>query len=207
MSAPDPRLLDALGAQLADRRAALEAGAEHVGWKLGMGQRERIGGHIAVGYLTSATVLRATARYRGPPGELHADVEAAIQLGSDRLEAARFGLAIEIVDLTRQPGEPESAVAGNVFHRAVRIEPLRRPPAAGTLARISVNGAPRGGGQWPSDLDQRLANAASVLDAVGEGLRAGDWIITGAIEQVPIRLGDVVVAELDDVSVAVEIGA
>jgi len=78
----DSRLIAALRDQLAVRRRTLDEGAQHVGWKLGMGERESIGGHIAVGYLTSATVLAPGQAYAAPPGaKLHADVEACVRLG------------------------------------------------------------------------------------------------------------------------------
>ena len=71
--------------QLAHRREALTAGATHVGWKLGMGKRERIGASIAVGYLTSATKLEPGGSYRvdGLAADLRADVEVAIELRAD----------------------------------------------------------------------------------------------------------------------------
>ena len=41
----------------------MREGAERVGWKLGVGERERIGGELAVGHLTSATRLDPGATY------------------------------------------------------------------------------------------------------------------------------------------------
>jgi hypothetical protein len=62
MAVVTSRLLAAMREQLAARQRLLHNGAAHLGWKLGMGDREGIGGHIVVGYLTSATSLvpRAT---------------------------------------------------------------------------------------------------------------------------------------------------
>ena len=52
MSEVDPRLVTALRAQLARRSSA-----SRVGSKVGAGTRESIGGEIAVGHLTSGTLL------------------------------------------------------------------------------------------------------------------------------------------------------
>jgi 2-keto-4-pentenoate hydratase len=193
----DPRLEAALGEQLRRRRAVLAGGARHVGWKLGMGDRERIGGSVAVGYLTSATVLEPGATYAAAAGaDLHADAEAVVELGGDTgAEIARYGAAIEIVDLGPLPGEPESVVAANVFHRAVAFAELAAAPSADLEVRVSVNGDPRASARWPDDLPDRIAAAARVLASVGERLRAGDRVITGSIVQVAVGPGDEVVAD------------
>lgn len=51
----DPVLREATAEQLVHRRELLSAGPNTLGWKFGVGERESIGGSIAVGYLTSAT--------------------------------------------------------------------------------------------------------------------------------------------------------
>ena len=78
MTSIDPRLAAALASQLGHWRATLGQGAARVGWKLGIGDRERIGGELAVGYLTSATCLDPGAAYHGG-GDLHADAEVAFE--------------------------------------------------------------------------------------------------------------------------------
>jgi hypothetical protein len=45
-------------------RASLAGGAQRVGWKLGMGDRERIGAGPVIGHLTTATLLTAGATFR-----------------------------------------------------------------------------------------------------------------------------------------------
>lgn len=195
MDAVDPRLASALAEQHARRRAAFERGARHVGWKLGLGDRERIGGEIAVGHLTSETVLEPGGVYRvAPEEELHADAEAAVVLGSGG-EIAGYGAALELVDLAPVPGGAEAVVAANVFHRAVAFAELASAPVPGLEVRVTVDGAERARGRWPDDLPQRVAAAARVLAAAGERLRAGDRIITGSIVQVPVVGGGEVVAE------------
>jgi hypothetical protein len=93
----DPLLRSALELQLSRRPAA-----RRVGWKLGMGERERIGPGPVIGHLTAATQLE--------PGEtfdaagvrsLHADAEVTLVIGSDG--TAGFGAALELVDLGSPP--------------------------------------------------------------------------------------------------------
>src|SRR3954447_20406380 len=92
-------------------------GASHVGWKLGMGDRESVGGSIVVGHLTSATVFANGARcVVDDAADLHVDAGAGVGRGSDvepsagadavRAAIAGYGLAVELVDLGPVPGEP-----------------------------------------------------------------------------------------------------
>jgi 2-keto-4-pentenoate hydratase len=217
----DPRLASALAEQLEERDARLRDGAVRVGWKLGMGDRESIGVEIAVGYLTSATRLDADSRYvAGNPGaDLHADAELAIELGRDipssadarAIEGAISGYAaaLEIVDLSPLPNEPDSVVAANVFHRAVAFGPSRPElPTEGVFGSLVVNDVVQARAPFRGGLIDRISTAARLLDAVGERLQAGDRIITGSIVQVPIEVGDVVLADLGALgAVQLSIGA
>ena len=110
MSDVDPRLVAALERQLARRDELLRGGARQVGWKLGIGERESIGGEIAVGFLTSATALEPGAAFRaGQTMVLHADAELAVEFAADvdpgadkdAVVAAIRGFrpALEIVDI------------------------------------------------------------------------------------------------------------
>jgi 2-keto-4-pentenoate hydratase len=184
------RLVAATRAQLAARQRLLDGGAAHVGWKLGMGDRESIDGHIAVGYLTSATLLEPGQAYAADPrARLHVDAEACAQLaGPD--EIAAYGVALEIVDLAPLAGEPDSVIAANVFHLAVGFGPLTPDEPVGAAVGLWVNGSPRAAGRWPADLRERLARAAAVLHEAGEQLRVGDRVITGSIVQLPVAAGD-----------------
>jgi 2-keto-4-pentenoate hydratase len=202
----EPRLVSALAEQMEHRREALARGARHVGWKLGMGDRESIGGRIAVGYLTSETVLDTNGRYRADRGaQLHADAEIAVEMGGDVDPAAdataveqaiaRYGAAVEIVDLAALAGEPDSVVAADVFHRAVAFGELQPAPLAEVEVELSVNGEMRAAARSLDDLPDRIAKAARLLEAVGERLRAGDRVITGSVVQERIRVSDAVVAD------------
>jgi 2-keto-4-pentenoate hydratase len=201
----DPRLVAALAVQLDAWRAGLRAGAVRVGWKLGVGDAERIGGELAVGHLTSATVLAPGATYSADDtGDLRADVEVAFEIGPDPAGPASaapiiggVGVALELVDLSGPPAGPEAVVAANIFHRAVAFGPFRPPPLpAGVKGRLLVNGHEAGSAPVAADVADRLAAAARVLAAAGERLKPGDRVITGSVAQVPVRPGDRVAADL-----------
>jgi 2-keto-4-pentenoate hydratase len=197
----DPRLAAALAVQLRQWRAALDGGAERVGWKLGMGDRERIGDEVAIGHLTSATELTPGGVYHAGPGlDLHADAEVAFRLGPDPAGGppAIVGVAgaLELVDLARPPDDPVSVVAGNVFHLAVAFGPFQPPPAVeGVRAGLVVNGRLAASAAVAGDVADRVGAAGRLLRAMGERLEAGDRIITGSVVQVPVGAGDQVVAD------------
>ncbi|MDQ3951051.1 MAG: fumarylacetoacetate hydrolase family protein [Gemmatimonadota bacterium] len=207
----DPGLASALEKQLADWHATLHTGAERLGWKLGVGDRESIGGEIAVGHLTSATCLPPGTSYRAPDDavELHADAELAVELGRDigsPADAAAvlaaiggYGVALEIVDLAPLQNEPESVVAANIFHRAVAFGPmLHTLPRHGLVGKLLVGDEIRASGRAADDVVEKLSAAARILGAVGERLEAGDLIITGSIVQVPVMMGDEVTAAIEE---------
>jgi 2-keto-4-pentenoate hydratase len=209
MDATDSRLVRALKEQLTLRDALLDEGAERVGWKLGLGDSERIGGHLAVGHLTSRTCLLDGGHYdpEDVSAELHADAEVAVELGRDLdadagLDAAAcaikgYAVALEVCDLSQLPDDAESIVAGNVLHRAVSFGPWSSALPRGELtATLLVNGEAHGSGHVETDLAPRLSEAARVLGAVGERLTAGDRIITSLVVQVPLGSGDAVVADM-----------
>jgi hypothetical protein len=188
----DPRLVAAMSVQLDRRRGTLDAGAEHVGWKLGIGTSERIGTELAVGHLTSATRLEPGATYHaGNAADLYADAEIAVELGG-RVE--RYAAALELVDLGDAAGEPEAIVAANVFHRAFALGPFRAAPPDGE-GRLIVNGETRAAAPAPRDLTDRVRAAARILESVGERLRPGDRVITGNVVQVAVEPGDDVIAD------------
>jgi 2-keto-4-pentenoate hydratase len=214
----DPRLLAALRRQLERRDEIVSDGASQLGWKLGIGAAESIGGEIAVGHLTSATLLEPGESFRaGDATMLHADAEIAVELGGDiepgageaAVAAAIRGYrpALEIVDLAGDE-EAEEAIAGNVFHRALALGELR-PGLAGALgAQLVLNGEIRKEARAPADLAPRLAAAARVLAAVGERIQTGAVVITGNVVQVPVAAGDEVTAAFGSLgSVSLRIAA
>jgi 2-keto-4-pentenoate hydratase len=203
----DPRVVAALREQLASWRAALDAGAERVGWKIGLNVPEvqaRLGLHEPViGHLTSATRLPDGGTYAaGDPVALRAEPEVAVRVGADvpaaadadtaRAAIAALAPAIELVDVGRPPGGVEGIVAGNVFHRAFAIGP-ERPAVPHDAARavLRANGAETEAADVPGDFADVVGVVARHLEAAGEALRAGDVIIAGSLTpQVPVGAGD-----------------
>jgi 2-keto-4-pentenoate hydratase len=193
----NPRLVSALEAQLAARAP----GGERVGWKLGVGQAERIGAHPAVGHLTTATVLEPGATFDGAGSTaLHADVEVLVELTADVVPGedieAVFGVALELVDLERAECPPETIIAENIFHRAVAFGRTRHPSVPdGLSGRAIVDGEVRACAPAAA-VTARMHAAAEVLAAIGERFRAGEKVITGSVVQVPVPAGAQVVADL-----------
>jgi 2-keto-4-pentenoate hydratase len=207
MTSIDPRLAAALATQFLQWRATLGQGAARIGWKLGVGDRERIGDELAIGHLTTATHLEPGAAYHADDaGDLRADAEVAFELGRDvdpndpaAAAIAGVGVALEIVDLARPPDDPVSVVAANIFHRAVAFGPFQPArPAGGIRGRLLVNGRTRASAAVPpaDELAGRVQAAARLLGAMGERLEAGDRIITGSVVQVAVGVGDEVIADL-----------
>jgi hypothetical protein len=180
----------ALGEQLARR----PQGAMRVGWKIGRGERESIGGEAAVGHLTSATVLEPGSMYRGGDGDLHADAELAIELGMEETIVG-YGVALELVDLAGSD-HAAAVVAANVFHRAVAFGRMQPALPSGLEARLVVNGELRAAAPVTEDPEGTVRAAARLLRAVGESILPGDRLISGSIVQVPIEAGAVVLAEM-----------
>jgi 2-keto-4-pentenoate hydratase len=192
----DARLASALEVQLEHWRETLRSGAERVGWKLGLGERERIGAGPVIGHLTSATQLEPGGVYRADgAGLLHADVEVGIELGPQEAVVG-YCAALELVDLA-SPDDPQEIVAANVFHRAFAFGPFRRSwPTDGVEAQLVVNGRTRAREPAEPDVAGLVHDTARLLGATGERLRAGDRMILGSIIQLPVETGDEVVADL-----------
>jgi 2-keto-4-pentenoate hydratase len=206
VSGVDPPLVAALTAQLGLWRVALAEGAERVGWKLGMGQGERIGRGPVIGHLTSATQLEPGDTYQAEGAvDLRADAEVALRLGADvgpdadrHAGIAGFGAALELVDLgAPPPGDPERIVATNIWHRAFALGPLERPlPQEGAMGSLVVNGETRASAPIARDFADLVRTVGRLLDSAGERLQAGDSLITGSVVQVRVEPGDEVIADL-----------
>jgi hypothetical protein len=99
----DPRLASALAVQLDGWRTAMRGGATHVGWKLGLGEGERIGRGPVVGHLTSATELQPGSVFRARGARaLKADAEIGLELTAD----------VAIVQVSVAPGDDVIAALG-----------------------------------------------------------------------------------------------
>ena len=208
-----PRIVAALDAQLAHWRAAIDAGAQRVGWKMGLGVEPveaLIGGDPVIGYLTSATVIDSGQAYSASASrELHAETELAIVVGDDvagdvDLDGARDAIAgcavaLELVDVAAPPHDLEGIVEANVYHRAVALGPPR-PWIRGqrSVARALVNDRPVEEATLADDYAPTVRAVAQLLAAVGERLQAGDRILSGSLTHVPVAPGDHVAAIIDD---------
>jgi 2-keto-4-pentenoate hydratase len=208
-----PRIVAALDAQLAHWRAAIDAGAQRVGWKMGLDiepVEALIGGDPVIGHLTSATVIDSGQAYSASASrELRAETEVAIVVGDDvagdaDLDRARDAIAgcavtLELVDVAAPPHDLEGIVEANVYHRAVAFGPPR-PWIRGqrSVARALVNERPVEEATLADDYAPTVRAVAQLLAAVGERLQAGDRILSGSLTHVPVGPGDHVAAIIDD---------
>lgn len=193
---------DRLTAGMARQRAALPTGAARLGWKVGMNAPAAyaafgLDGPVAA-QLTTATLVAAggtvsLAGWATPRCEAEVAVRLAVDVPGDvTREAAMAAVealapAIELVDLgTRRP-EVDEVLAGGIFHRAVVLGAWDTARAGLALDGVSltvrgtdadVDGVDP---QGVADLGEILRHTASFVAAAGDGLRAGDVVITGAI--------------------------
>ncbi len=209
----DPQVRDGLERQLEGWRNLLDAGAERLGWKIGLNVpavQEKLGiGHSVIGFLTSSSLLESGATHSVAGMEKPLiEPEVAVTLRRDVGPGAApdealaaiesLGPAIELVDIPAPPDDVGEALAGNVFHRAVVLGPTRQDAAVGGIeARVRLNGQERASAPGEVDLAATIALVADLLGSVGERLDAGDTIICGSLTApVPVAPGDRVEVEL-----------
>jgi 2-keto-4-pentenoate hydratase len=206
-------MVDAMRRQLRRRQAVLDAGADHVGWKMARGieaVEERIGkGPALTGYLTSASRVQDGGAFSaGDAAAPRVDCELALEVGADvpaeatlaeaRAALAGVGLALEYVDVAPPPGGLEPAVVENLTHRGYVLGPsLLLAVPVGARAAALVNGEERASTVVEDTAAETLAEAARVLAAAGARLRAGDRIIAGSLVQVAVGPGDTVAVEIE----------
>jgi hypothetical protein len=186
--------------QLLEWRAELATGAERVGWKIGRGivpGEEHL--EPVLGHLTSATRLEPGGVYRSAVAkELRVDAELLVAIGIER-EPVAYGAALEVVDVGRPPDDFESIVAGNVWHRAFAVGPLRAEAPPGVISvAVHIDGERAGSTEQRFDGREPVRIASELLAAVGERLEPGDRIIGGSLVHVPVARGDDVVADLGE---------
>jgi 2-keto-4-pentenoate hydratase len=101
----------------------------------------------------------------------------------------------------------EGVVADNAYHRAFALGPTRKVvPGTRLVSTCRVNGEVRESGTTSEDFAAKLVAIARQLEAVDEGLRAGDRIITGSVTHVPVRAGDAVEISIEPLgSLAIQI--
>jgi 2-keto-4-pentenoate hydratase len=199
----DARVSTGMRAQLRSRRQALELGADHVGWKIGLNPPEvleRLGlDEPVVGYLTSATELGDGDSYTISGGtNVAVEPELGLQIDGDGAVVA-IAPALEVVDLDTPLDQLATVIGENVFHRGVAFGDwgTAEPPAH---ARVMVGDEVVAEPDLP-DADALAATVRTVarrLEEAGERLRDGDRIIAGSlVPALPARPGDDIRLVLD----------
>jgi 2-keto-4-pentenoate hydratase len=216
----DPRVAHGTRALLDRRQARLDAGEEPAGWKVAFGapaSLKRFGtGGALVGYLMETTRLPDGAEVSiGDWTTPSAEFEVAVYLGHDvsgaatretvRAAIAAIGPALELVDIHPPPEDVERILEGEIFHRYFVLGPTAAPAGdglhEGVAARPVRTGdeleAPADPEALTGELVGVIAHVASLLAAFGQGLRAGDVVMTGSvIPPLPVKPGDEVAFEL-----------
>lgn len=196
-----PDVQDGIRRMLARRAELIDGGDAVIGWKLGFGaptwlEKFGIPGPL-VGYLP------ASRRY--PPGSTVsvrrwenpvAEPEITLHIGNDvddpdhaAQAVAAVAPAIELADVHPPPEDMAEVVAGNIFHRGVILgepDPSRAgADIVGLQAHISRNGSEEAVvtelEALTGELGSTLAHTARLLNAFGEGLRAGEVVIMGSV--------------------------
>jgi 2-keto-4-pentenoate hydratase len=200
----DPRVVRGMRAQLELRRSRLAQGDEVLGWKVGFGapamlQRLGISGPL-VGFLTARAFVASGASvslagWSKPVAEpeiaVHIGADIAAGADADTVRAAIAGIApaIELVDLTEAPTDPERILAGNIYQRHVVLAG-RRPARSGSSAAGLTCRVLRAGVECARTTDPQAntgewiaiaRHVADLLAAFGERLRGGEIIITGSV--------------------------
>jgi 2-keto-4-pentenoate hydratase len=192
----------ALERQLARWRAARAAGMPRRGWKVGINVPEiqvRLGlGHPLVGWIDGHAVVESGACLEPNPGaKWHVEAELAIRLanavdpalGPDAARAcvADVAPALEIVDYSHPAGDLETIIEHSMFHAGCVVGVSRPVDAASELGArwpvLRVAGqqgpAPRAD-LVPSQLGSLVHFVAELLSLFGEGLEAGDLLLSGS---------------------------
>ena len=181
----DPRIVEALVQQLAEWRRSLEAGADRVGWKIGINvpdaQRKLGISEPVIGHLTTASQLSDGATFDGSSAtELRVEPEVALHMGVNG-ELAGWGAAIEIVDTGDAPPDVEDIVATNIFHRGFLLAEAQPAMPAGVEAEVRVDDELRASGEAPAHFVEVVELVGRLLGDAGEELRSGDVIIAGSL--------------------------
>jgi 2-keto-4-pentenoate hydratase len=200
----DPRIANGMRKQFELRRQRLDAGAKQIGWKVGMGapaiqERNKLTAPV-VGFLLDSAQLAsgATVSLNGwtkpaAEAEIAAYISRDLPAGADRdtVRAAigALGPAIELADVTSPMDDVEGALAGDIWQRHVLLGPKDLARAGAKLDGLSGR-VTRGGKDVPvpADLETNIGkildivrHVAAVTAAMGDGLRAGQFIICGSL--------------------------
>lgn len=188
-------------AMLADRDAALAAGAMPVGWKIGFNTpaiQEHFGlSEPVVGYLldTGVSADGATVSLTGW-GAPAVEVEVAVRVGDDGAVAG-LAPALELVDLDISFDDIEPVLAGNICHRGVIFgDEVPGVDPWAMVATVTMAGDVVAEGALTEDPAATLLFVRSYVAAHGAALQPGDRIIAGSV------VAPVAVAPGDEVDVS-----
>jgi 2-keto-4-pentenoate hydratase len=192
-----------LGAQLETWRRQVQTPGQRLGWKIGFNDKasqQRLGlAHPVIGFLRNDRRLPSGVAFRVPAGAtIKAEAEVAMRIGRDlpagaSVEAAEAAIAalapaIEIVDVTHPLDGLEALLRGNLYQAAVAIGVERPGSLSNPRQAVRAELRTRGGAvrasepqRLPEHFGELVRVVADLLGAHGETLRAGDWIIGGAI--------------------------
>ena len=197
-------------ALLARRQELLDAGAQPLGWKIGINVpavQEALGiTESVVGAMTSRSVVDAggSADLTGWNAPM-LEPEVAIRVGGGGTIAA-VAPAIELVDIDLPFDDIEAILAGNIFHRHVVLgEEVADVEPAGQC-RVLVDGEEVAATSVDCDAEGTVAHVADFLERHGARLAAGEVIIAGSLTTpLPVTAGssvEVEVGELGSVAVS-----
>lgn len=219
---------DAVRGQHARLASRLAEGMPRAGWKICVNDarmQRKLGLDTSfVGFLEGARRLSSGGRWSVDEGSiLGVEPEIALRFGrdvaaGDRTEAIRAAIegaapAIEVVDWRDARFDLATLAASSSFHAGFVVGDLRPfdqvPPIGQGCPRFArgeeLLGLPDPD-LVPADLLGLVARVAAFLGRFGQGIRAGDWLLSGACTN-PARVeaGDVVEADFGGLgAVAVE---
>jgi 2-keto-4-pentenoate hydratase len=200
----DPRVVRGMQAQLDLRRQRLEGGDKPLGWKVGFGAPAMLKLLNITGPLVGLLTLNARVQSGGnvslagwskpvaePEIAVHIgrDVPAGVDRATAKAAIAGVSPAIELVDLTAPPEDPEPILGGNIYQRHVVLAGTG-PARAGSAANGLTCRVIRRGSEFARTSDPQantgewidiVRHVADVLAAFDERLRAGEIIITGSV--------------------------
>jgi 2-keto-4-pentenoate hydratase len=188
----DSRIQAGMATLLEKRRALIEDGAKPIGWKLAFGTEVamstlELNGPL-VGFLTDRTLIASggecsLAGWSAPKLE----PEIAIHLGPGGEGVAGVSAAIELADADLPLTETETVLAGDIYHRAVVLEPDSTPvpPPVPIAARIERDGeeiaATDDAESAVGKLEELAAYVVRYLHEFGEATAEGEIVISGSV--------------------------
>jgi 2-keto-4-pentenoate hydratase len=200
----DPRIANGMRKQFELRKQKLEAGAKQIGWKVGFGapairERNKLTAPV-VGFLLDRAQVSPGAAvslqgWQKPAAEaeiaayIARDIPAGANRDTVRAAIGALGPAIELADVDSPMDDIERALAGDIWQRHVILGPKDASRAGARLDGLSGR-VTRSGKDVPvpAELETNIGeivgivqHVADVTAALGDGLRAGQFIICGSL--------------------------